>query len=134
MDQGFHLSPNLGITLNLDVSLHENTLVPRVLLAVDRIRFVVEAEISDDMRACRIGCADLGFAVQKAVQLIEIRGLGYIGGNDLIILAGLGDTVHLNGEQHWNTFSFEFSRQHNGFRGAPAMSIEDDAGIPPFFY
>jgi len=110
MDQGFHLSPNLGITLNLGVSLHEDTVVPGVLPAFDRIPFVLEAKISDDVRACGIGSADLGFAVQKAIQLIEICGFSYIGGNDLIILAGLGDTVHLNGEQHRNTFSFEFSR------------------------
>lgn|SRR5579863_7205926 len=110
MDQKFHLSPNLGITLNLRVSLHKDTVVPGVLPAVDRIPFVVEAEISDDMRAYRIGSADLGFAVQKAVQLIEICGLGHIGGNDLIILAALGNTVHLNGEQYRDAFSLEFSR------------------------
>src|SRR5579864_2421969 len=106
MDQGLHLSPNLGITLNLGMSLHEDTVIPGVLPAVDRIPFVVEAEISDDVRACGIGGVDLGLAVQKAIQLIEICGLGYIGGNDLIILAGLGDAVDLNGEQHRNTFSF----------------------------
>jgi hypothetical protein len=72
--------------------------------------FVVEAKISDDARAGWIGSADLASAVQKAIRLIEICGLGYVGGNHPIILAGLGDTVHLNGEQHGNAFSFQFSR------------------------
>lgn len=98
MDQGFHLSPNPGIALNFDVRSHENTVVPRVLLAGDWIRFVVETEISDDVRACRIGSADLGLAMEEAIQLIEICRLGYVGGNDLIVLAELGDTVHLDGE------------------------------------
>lgn len=133
MDQGFHLRPNFGIALDLGVSLHEKTVVPGVLLAVERIPFVIGAEISDDMRARRIGSADLGFAVQKAVQLIEICGLGYVRGNDLIILAGLGDTVHLNGEQNRNTLSSQFSRQRNGFRSAPAVSVQDDAGALLFF-
>jgi hypothetical protein len=62
-DQGFHLIPNPGITLNFDVRPHEDTVVPWVLPAVDRIRFVIEAEISDDVGALRIGSADLGFAV-----------------------------------------------------------------------
>src|SRR5580692_6545002 len=108
---------------------HEDTVVPWIFLAVDRIRFVVKAEISDDVRAGGISRADLGFAVQKTIQLIEICSLGYIGGNDRIILAGLTDTVHLNGEQYRNAFSFQFSRQCNYFRSSPAMSVEDDAGV-----
>ncbi len=94
-----------------------------ILLAVDRIGFVVEAEISDDVRARRIGSTDLGFAVQKTIQLIKICGLGYVGGNDLIILAGLGDAVHLNGEQHRNAFAIQLSRQRNGLGSTPAVSV-----------
>lgn len=105
MDQGFHLSPNLGIALNVGVKLHKDTVVPGILLAVNRSPFVVEAEISEDARACRIGSADLGFAVQKTIQLIEVCRLSYISGNDLIIFTGLADTVHLNGEQDRNAFS-----------------------------
>src|SRR5208282_2435085 len=103
--------------------LHEETVVPGILLTINRIRFVVEAEISNDVRACRIGSADLGLAVQKATQLIEICGLGYVGGNDLIVLAAFGDTVHLNGEQHGNALSFQLSRQRDGFRSTPAVSV-----------
>jgi len=114
MDQGFHLSPNLGITLNFSVRLHEDTVVPGILLALDRIHFVVEAEISDDVRACRVGSADAGLTVQKAIQLIEICGLGYVGGDDSIIFARLGDAIYLNGEQHRKAFFSQFSRQRNG--------------------
>jgi len=32
MDQGFHLSPNLGIALNVGVKLHKDTVVPGILL------------------------------------------------------------------------------------------------------
>ena len=123
MDQGFHLRPNLGIALDLGMRLHEDAVISWIPFAVDRIRFVVEAKISDDVRACRIGSADLGLAMEKPLPLIEVYGLGYVGGNDLIILARLGDTVHLNGEQHGNAFSFQFPCQCNGFRSAPAMSV-----------
>ena len=68
-DQGFHLSPNLGITLNFSVRLHEDTVVPGILLAVDRMCFVLEVEISDDVRACRISGADLGLLIAAAVVL-----------------------------------------------------------------
>ncbi len=133
MDQGFHLSPNPGITLNFGVRLHEDAVPPGILFAVDRIRFVVEAEISEDVSACGIGGADLGFTVQPAPRLIEICGLGYVGGNELIILAGLRDAIHLNREQYRNAFFFERSRQRNGLGSAPAVSIQDDAGVPLFF-
>ena len=87
------------------------------------------------MMRVRAGSAalNLGLAVQKAIQLIEICSLGYVSGNDPIILAGLGDTIDLNGEQHRNAFFFQFSRQRNRLRSAPAMSVEDDAGVPLFF-
>ena len=133
MDQGFHLSPDFGITLNFDVRLHEETVVPGVLLAIDRSRFIVEAEISDDVRACRIGSADPGLAVHEAIRLIEIYRLRYVCGNDLIILARLGDAIHLNCEQHRNAIPLKFSRQRNGLGSTPAMSVKDDAGILLFF-
>src|ERR1019366_917840 len=133
MDQGLHLIPNLGIALNFGVRLDKETVVPWVLLAGDRIRFVVRAEIPEDSRARRIGSADLRFAVQKAIQLIEICRLGYIGGNDLVVLAALSDTIHLNGKQYRKAVSFQFPRQRDDFGGAPAVSVEDNAGIPLLF-
>src|SRR5260370_13074400 len=123
MDEGFYLSRNFGIRVNFDVRLHEETVVPGILLAIDRSRFIVEAELADNVSACRIGGANRGLAVHKAIRLIEICGLGYVGGNHPIVVAALGNTVHLNGKQHRNSFSSQFSRQRNGRRSAPAMSV-----------
>src|SRR5260370_27526898 len=116
MDQGFYLSPNFGITLNFDVRLHEETVVPGVLLAIDRSRFIVEAEIPDNVRARRIGGANPGLAVHKAIRVIEICGLGYVGGNHPIVLAALCNTVPLYGKPHPNSFSSQVFRPRNGRR------------------
>jgi hypothetical protein len=111
------------------VKLHEDTVVPRVLLALDGIGFVVEAKIAEDLGTVGIGGYDLRFAVHEAIRLIKIRGRRYIGGNDLIVLERLGDAIDLNGEQHRNAVSSQFARQRDRFGSSPAVSVEDDAGI-----
>src|SRR5260370_13069332 len=123
MDEGFYLSRNFGIRVNFDVRLHEETVVPGILLAIDRSRFIVEAEIPDNVRACRIGGANPGLAVHKAIRLIEICGLGYVGGNHPIVLAPLGNTVHLNAKQHRKSFSSHFTRPPNGRRSSTPMPL-----------
>ena len=63
------------------------------------------------------------------MRLIEIDGLNYIPRDDGIILMDLSDTIHLNGEEHGDAISFQFARQGNGFRAAPAMTVNDNVGV-----
>ena len=67
LDQRLHLLPNLRITFNFNVSPHKNAVVPRILFALDRIGFVIEAEISDDLGVGRIGGADLTSAMHESI-------------------------------------------------------------------
>jgi len=79
-----------------------------------------------------IGSANLGSAMQKSVRLVEIHSLLYIAGNNRIVLADLGNAIHLNGEKNRDTFSFQFSRERDRFRSSPAVPKDDDAGSPLF--
>jgi hypothetical protein len=94
------LFPHIWITFNLGVGLREDVVVPRISVAFIWARFVVESKIPEDSRPCWIGGANLGPPVEKSIRLVEIGGLGYVRGDDPIILANLGDTIYLNGEQH----------------------------------
>ena len=67
--------------------------------------------------------------MKKPFQLVEVDRLGYIRRDQCIIFVNLGDAVHLNGELYWDAISLEVSGKSNGFRSAPAVSVNDDAGI-----
>ena len=127
--QRLRLFPHTWITFNLGVGLPEDAVVPGILVAIIWARFVVESKIPDDSRACWIGSANLGLAVENSIRLVEIGGLGYVRGDDRIILVNPRDTIHLNGEQHRNAILFQFTCQGDGFRAAPAMPVNDDAAI-----
>ena len=127
--QTLRLSPHAWIAFNLGVGLPEDAIVPRVFGAIIWALFVVESKIPDDSRACRIGCANGGLAVEKSTRLIEIGRLGYVPGNERIIMVNLRDTIHLNGEEHGNAILLQFTCQGDGFRAAPAMPINDDVSI-----
>ena len=129
IDQGFHLAPYLWIALNLGVSFYQEPVEPGISVAANGIGFVVEPEISQDFRPLRVCGANLGPAVHDSVGLIKIYRLSYIGRDYLVILADLGDAIHLNGEQDGDAVFFQLSRQRYSLRSAPAMSKDDDAGI-----
>ncbi len=44
--------------------------------------------------------------MQKSVRLVEINGLFYIAWNDRVILADLGNAIHLDGEQNRDALLF----------------------------
>src|ERR1700732_610945 len=77
-DQIFRLFPHIWITFDLGVLLHEDTVIPGILVAGIRVSFVVKSKIPDNLRARRIGGANCRWAVNKSIQLVEIGGLGYI--------------------------------------------------------
>src|SRR5580704_14575178 len=70
--------------------------------------------------------------MQQSTPLIEVHGFGDVRRNGLIILAQLRDAVHLNSEQHRNSFSSESSRQSDGFRSTPTVPVDGDAGVELF--
>src|SRR5712672_2574900 len=131
-DQRLHLIPDLRITFNLDVSLHDNPVVPGISRAVVWSRLIAESKITEDLRAGRIGGANYRCAVKKAVHLIKIRRLGDIRGNKSVGLADFFDAVHLNCEKYGDAVFFQTPRERDTFRGAPAMPVNDDSGAELF--
>ena len=108
-DERFHLVPDSGITLDLDVRLHDQAVPPGILTATEGFRFVVGAEVAEDASARRVGGANLRPAVEHAIQLIKIDGLGDIAGDYGVIFAALGDTIDLDGENHGYAVFFELT-------------------------
>src|ERR1700738_1605387 len=121
-NQGLDALPHGRIALDFNVTSHENPVIPWILRTSDGIRGVIHPEVSENLRAGGIDRVDSPLAVQKALVLIKIYGLRDIAGNDTIVLAALGDTVHLDGQQHRNAIGLEVTRQCNHGIGAPAMS------------
>jgi hypothetical protein len=113
----------------LDVGLHENTVPPRILPATEGFCFVVGAEVAEDASALRIGGANLGLAVEHAIELIKIDGLGDVGGDYGVIFADLGDAIYLDSEDYRNTVFFELTSKFDGFRGAPTVAKNNDTGV-----
>jgi hypothetical protein len=71
--------PNARITFDFGVRRREDTIIPGILIAFDRIGFIVGSKISNNSRVCRIGSTNFGLAVEKSIRLIEIDGLGDVG-------------------------------------------------------
>ena len=81
------------------------TVEPGSLRALDRVLLVVDEVISQNVRLGRISSFDLRAAVDDAMRLIEIDGLGDVVGNDGILLPEFGDAIHLDGEQNRNALA-----------------------------
>ena len=115
------------------MSLYQHAVEPGISLAGDRIRLVVESKISHDFGLRRIGGANLPAGRARSIRLVEIYRLSDVGGNHSIVLADLGYAIHLNGEQDGDAFFFQFSRQRDRLRSAPAVAEYDDARAAFFF-
>jgi hypothetical protein len=127
-NQGIHLIPNVGVTLNFDMGLHEDTTEPRILIAANRVSFVVRTEIAENPGALGVRGSNLRPAVQESIGLIKVCGLNDVRGNKRVVLAALSDAVHLNREEHGNPGFLQLIRQVHGLRRAPTMPVNDDAG------
>jgi hypothetical protein len=97
------LIPYAGIIFDLNVSFFEEASKPGILGAIDRRRFVIEAEISENLRAGRVSGANLRVTVKNSVGLVEIDGLGDVRGNNFVVFAALGDAIHLDREEYGDT-------------------------------
>jgi hypothetical protein len=82
----------------------EDTIIPGILIAFDRIAFIAESKISNNSRVCRIGSTNFGLAVEKSIRLIEIDGLGDVGRDNCVALANLGNTIHLDSQSNRDVF------------------------------
>jgi len=123
------LVPDSGIAFDLDVRLHENAVPPGILAATERLRLVVGSEVAKDASALGIGGANLGLAVEHAIELIKIDGLGDVGRDHRVIFADFGDAIDLDSEDHRYAVLFELTGEFDGFRGAPTVSKNNDAGV-----
>jgi hypothetical protein len=132
-DKRFDLVPNGGITLDLDVGLHEESVPPGILATTEGFRFVFGTEIAEDASARWIGGANLGLAVEHAVKLIKIGGLEDVGRDYGVIFAEFGDAIDLDGKDYGNAVFFELTGEFDGFRGTPAVAKNNDAGVLFFF-
>ena len=61
--QGLRLLPDLGITFNLRMSLHEDAVIPGVFIAVIGACFVVKSKVPEDRRARGISSLNFGLAM-----------------------------------------------------------------------
>ena len=94
-----------------------------------RIRSIVKPEALYELGARRIGGPNLAPAMKESIGLVEIDGVSNIDGDYRIVLPRLCNTVHLDRQQNRDPVRLQLPRQGDRFRPAPAMSINDDAGI-----
>jgi len=102
---------------------------PGVAVALDGIRGIVEADVSEDFGAGWIGGANFGAAVEVAIRLVKVSGLLDVGGNEGIVFTDFGDAVHLNGEEDWNAVGLQLAGESDRFGAAPTVAVDDDAGV-----
>jgi len=81
------------------------TVEPGSLWTLDGVLLVVDEVVSKNVCLGRISSFDLRAAVDDAMRLIKIDGLGDVVGNDGILLPELGDAIHLDGEQNRNALA-----------------------------
>ena len=84
-DQGFDLAPDCGVVLDFDVAFGEGAGDPGVARGGDVVVFVAEVDVAEDFGGCGVGGADDGAAVEEALGLVEVDGLGDVGGDEAIV-------------------------------------------------
>jgi len=132
-NERFYLIPHHRIAFNFRVRFGEEAVIPRIFVAMDRLQFVVKSKVPEDSGANFIGSANLWPTVESAVRLVEIRRGRNVGGDQFVILADLGNAIHLDGKENRDAIFIQLSREHQRFRSAPAHSVDNDAGVLLFF-
>ncbi len=91
--------------------LRERTIVPGVFRAIDGVLFILESEISNDLRSRRIFSADFGSSVDHSVWLVEICSPGDVWGDYPVMLASMCHAIHLDCQKDWNPAFFKIARK-----------------------
>ena len=100
---------------------------------MDRLQFVVKSKVPEDSGAGFIHGANHGPAVESAIRLVEIGRGQNVGGDQFVILADLGNAIHLDSKENRDALFFQLSRKCHRFRCTPAHSVDNDAGVLLFF-
>jgi len=111
----------------------EEALCPRGLGALNRVLLVIHEVVSEDLSFSGVGGDDLPAAMDDAVGLIKVHGLGDIVWNDGIVLPNFGDAIDLHGEENRDALAAEVAGEQHGSRGSPAVAEQNDTGASFFF-
>jgi hypothetical protein len=125
-NEGFDLIPNARITFDFGVGRREDTVIPEILIALDRIHFIVESKISNNSRVCGIGRTNFWLAVEKSIWLIEIDRLGDVGRDNRVVLPNFGDAIDLDSQNNGDVLFFQFTRQVLVLDGPTEESNDND--------
>ncbi len=66
-NKGFHLTPNCRVAFDSRVVLCEYSEEPRILIALNVLRLVVETIIPENLRVLFVGSSNFGLAAQEAI-------------------------------------------------------------------
>ena len=128
-DKGFDLAPDCGVVLDFDVAFGEGTGDPGVAGGGDVVVFVAEVDVTEDFGGGGVGGVDGWAPVQEAFGLVEVDGLGYVGGNEAVVGLALIDAVDLGDEEDGDAVELELAGYGYGFGCSPGVTVEDDAGV-----
>jgi len=88
----------MGIAFTLHVVGSKDAVEPGSFRALDGMFFVIDEVVAQDFCLGGVSGGDLWAAVDEAMRLIKIDGLGDVVGNDGILLPEFGHAIHLDGE------------------------------------
>lgn len=128
----FDLGPQARIAFALHVAVDEGAVEPGIADALDRRLVVVEAEITENLSASRIGRGNLMEPVDESVGLVKVGGGGDVIGNDAIVLPKLVDAIDLHGQQDGDALAIQFAGEHDNRGRSPTLTVKDDARLSLF--
>ena len=109
--------------------LHEGAGVPGVLVAGDLVGGIVELVVAEDLGGGGVGGVDGAGSVEETVELIEVDGLGYVGGDAVVAGVDLWDAVDEDGEEDGDSLGLKLAGEGDGLGGSPTVAVEDDLGL-----
>ena len=128
-DKGFDLVPDCGVVFDLDVAFGEGAGDPGVAGGGDVVVFVGEMDVTQDFGGGGVGGVDSGTAVEEAFGLVEVDGLGDVGGDEAVVGLALVDAVDLGDEEDGDAVELELAGYGYGLGCSPGVAVEDDAGV-----
>lgn len=106
---------------------HEEASIPGIFVTGDVLVLVIELIVPEDLRSGRVGGANGRAAMKKAVQLIEVDGLGYIRRDARVSLSDLRYAIYKDGQQDGNLIVLKLPGHRDSLGRSPAMPVDNDA-------